>query len=213
MNRRRRKITFKQIFISGLIAFIPVAITAYVVVLIFNLLDGFVRGAAYDLFGIYIPGIGIAFLLIIVVLLGLLVSNVVGRRMVSAFGKALLRIPFVKTIYKSINDIIRTFSNKSSEKFKDVVLIDLFRNGEKTIGFVSNSEVKVKGEKLVCVFVPTAPNPTIGHLVMVHEDKIDYLDLSVAEALNFVVAMGTVPPEQGFELKLKKTKKPLQPVK
>jgi len=141
-----------------------------------------------------------AFILAVVLisLVGVLARNYIGKKIIDWTDRVLMRVPFLNKIYSAIKQVNDAFAgNKHS--FKTVVLVEFPREGIHSIGFITSEqrdEVQQKiREKVVCVFVPTTPNPTSGFLILVPEDKVTKLDMSVADAIKYIVSLGSLSPE------------------
>ncbi len=129
---------------------------------------------------------------------GVLARYYIGKKIIDWTDRVLMRVPFLNKIYGAIKQVNDAFSgNKHS--FKTVVLVEFPREGIYSIGFLTSEqrdEVQQKTrEKVVCVFVPTTPNPTSGFLILVPEDKVTKLDMSVAEGIKYIVSLGSLSPE------------------
>jgi len=129
---------------------------------------------------------------------GVLARYYIGKKIIDWTDRVLMRVPFLNKIYAAIKQVNEAFSgNKHS--FKTVVLVEFPREGIYSLGFITSEqrdEVQQKTkEKVVCVFVPTTPNPTSGFLILVPEDKVTKLDMSVAEAIKYIVSLGSLSPE------------------
>ena len=139
----------------------------------------------------------LALAVLLISLVGRLTRYYIGLKMVELLDLGLRRVPLFNKIYLTIKQVNEAFtSNRSS--FKQVVLIDFPRVGQKAVGFVTGEQDGAfqKGpEKTVSVFVPTTPNPTSGFLVLVPESEVTKLDMSVAEGIKFIVSLGAIPPE------------------
>ena len=130
---------------------------------------------------------------------GLGARNYFGKRMIEWVETALLRVPFLNKIYSATKQVNEAFSSGNKTAFRTVVLVEFPHSGAYSIGFLTvepHSEVLAKtGEKLLCVFVPTTPNPTGGFLLMMPEDKVTRLEMSVADAIKYIVSLGSILPE------------------
>lgn len=178
-------------FLSGIAILLPAGLTAFVLVWLFNLLDGILRGLITSIFGKDIPGLGLLFLLLIIFIVGMLTSNFVGGKIAGWFEKLVGRIPLIKTVYNPIRKITSGLSSDKNESFKKVVLIEFPKEGIKSIGFITNSDFSIKGSDKISVFIPTTPNPTNGFLVLADAKDVEILDVTVNEGLNMVVSMGS----------------------
>ena len=130
---------------------------------------------------------------------GLLAQYYIGRRVLEWLDTAMMNVPVVNKFYGAIKQVNEAFAgNKNS--FKTVVLVEFPREGMYSVGFITSeqhAEVQQKTkEKVLCVFVPTTPNPTSGFLVLVPEDKVTKLEMSVAEGIKYIVSLGSISPEQ-----------------
>ena len=143
----------------------------------------------------------VAFLLavILICLIGLLARNYFGRRIIEWVDATLLRIPLLNKIYGATKQVNDAFSSSNKTSFRTVVLVEFPRAGVYSIGFQTsdqNQEVQAKtGEKTVCVFVPTTPNPTSGFLILVPQEKAIKLEMSVADGIKYVISLGAIVPD------------------
>lgn len=130
---------------------------------------------------------------------GRLARNYIGKQFIALVDRLLLRVPLLNKIYSTLKQVNEAFSSSKKSAFKTVVLVQFPREGMYSLGFLTgeqHAEVQEKTkEKVVCVFVPTTPNPTSGFLVLVPEDKVTKLEMSVAEAIRFIISLGAVSPE------------------
>jgi uncharacterized membrane protein len=130
---------------------------------------------------------------------GLLARNYFGKRIIEWVDSALLRIPLLNKIYGATKQVNDAFSSSNKTAFRTVVLVEFPREGLYSVGFVTSeqtNEVKAKtAENVVCVFIPTTPNPTSGFLVLVAEDKVTKLDMSVADGIKYIISLGAITPE------------------
>jgi len=147
--------------------------------------------------GIRIPGLGFVLVLLLLYLLGLLASNWLGRWAFGVLDKASSHIPLIKTIYLLGKQLGSAFSAPEKQGLKRVVLIEHFRPGVWSIGFVMGSLIDDKtGGTMLRLFVPTAPNPTSGFMLIVAESQVRDVDWSVPEAMNTVISGGLLGPEK-----------------
>ena len=146
----------------------------------------------------------LALAVLLISLIGLLARYYLGKKMLQWMDLALLRVPLVNKIYSATKQVNEAFTSNKKSSFKTVVLIEFPRDGLYSIGFITSEqhqEVQAKTrEDVVCVFVPTTPNPTSGFLVLVPENKVTKLDMSVANGIKYVISLGSVaPPWTGAE--------------
>ena len=188
---------------AGLLVWIPILATVLVVRFILDLLDQTLvllppalRPQA--LFGFRIPGFGALLAIVLLLLTGLLVTNIIGRNLVRVWDDLLNRIPFVRGIYGGFKTFSTTILSSSGNSFKKVLLIEYPRKGIWSIGFQTAAQVpsvsaQVGGE-YVCVFIPTTPNPTGGFIVMVPRSQAIEMTMSVDDAMKMIVTLGVVMP-------------------
>ncbi|KFB68348.1 MAG: hypothetical protein CAPSK01_002202 [Candidatus Accumulibacter vicinus] len=198
-----RRPLIKRYFITGLLIWVPLAITAWVLVLIVGAMDQSLRLLPEAIhprtvLGFDIPGVGAVLTLLIIFLTGLLAANFIGQRLVAWWELLLARIPVVNSIYHSVKQVSDTLFSSSGNAFRKALLIEYPRRGSWTIAFLTGQpggEVlrHLDGEH-VSVYVPTTPNPTSGFFLMLPRTEVIELDMSVDTALKYVISMGVVAP-------------------
>lgn len=195
----------RNVMVQGVIVILPLGITFFVLRLIFNLLDGFMRPVIDGLFGVNIPGVGIIGLILLIFLIGLLLQVGLGRRLVQATLNGILKIPIVRAIYGPAKQLIDSFSggSESTGGFKQVVIIEYPKAGTWMIGFLTAVTSTQTGEMGV-IYVPTAPTPNSGWVAVVPVEDIYDVDLSVDEAMSMVLSGGISTPEE-FEMTIMKS--------
>ncbi len=143
--------------------------------------------------------VALAVAVVLVSFVGLLARYYIGKRMIAWLDETMLRVPLLNKIYGAIKQVNEAFTSGNKTAFKTVVLVEFPREGMYSIGFLTSEqheEVQAKTkEKVVCVFVPTTPNPTSGFLVLVPENKVTKLDMSVAEGIKYIISLGSISPE------------------
>ena len=188
--------TLKNYFFLGVLVVMPIAVTVLILVWIFTSVDNVLQPVITSAWGITIPGLGIIAMVIVIFLTGALVSSAIGKRLFNYSGALLLRIPVVRPIYTTIRQILEIFSPQGKAGFRQVVFVEFPMRGTRTIGFITNESFNDEGEKLLHVFVPTAPNPTSGFLQMMKEGRVIRTDISIDDALKMIVSAGKeLPPE------------------
>jgi len=196
-------------FIAGILITVPLGLTVWIFHWIFTGVDGFLQRIAISpIFGREIPGVGFAVTVVLIYLVGVIASNVLGRRLLRYGESVLERVPVARHFYTGIRQIVQGFSEPRKTGFMQVVLIEFPRRGTRTIGFITNEESDDTGKKLMNVFIPTSPNPTSGFLQIVEEDEIIRTNLSVDAALRMVVSGGRVSPKEVQEKLLALSKGP-----
>jgi uncharacterized membrane protein len=197
----------KKTFLTGFFILIPLVVTIYIIYTVVISVDTFISPVIRNIMsnvtgtGVYIPGTGFFLFIIIAYLTGVLASNYIGKKLLT-FGEATIRkIPFVKSIYGSIKDMIDAFSSEKMKSFKEVVLIDFPFKGRYAIGFITQRIQSGDKGELCAVFVPTTPNPTSGYLIFLHEEELIHMDMSVEDAVKYVVSLGTSRVEMKWKEK------------
>ena len=193
----------KKYLITGLLIWIPLVITIWVLKLIVDTLDqtllllpDLLRTERW--LGVHVPGMGVLLTVLIVVATGVLAANIIGERLVRLWHEILHRIPVVNSIYSSVKQVSDTLFSSSGQAFRKALLVQWPREGMWTIAFltgVPGGDVMshLKGD-YVSVYVPTTPNPTGGYFVIVARGDVIELDMSVDQALKYVISMGVVAP-------------------
>jgi uncharacterized membrane protein len=194
----------RKYFVTGLLILVPLAITLWVLNLIVGTMDKSllllpVAWRPEALFGFSIPGLGTILTLLIIFLTGLATRNFIGKRVVALWDALLRRIPVFNAIYSSVKQVSDTLFSSSGNAFRKALLVQYPRQGSWTIAFmtgVPGGDVRnhLVGD-YVSVYVPTTPNPTSGFFLMVPRADAIELDMSVDEALKYIVSMGVVTPD------------------
>lgn len=189
---------FKSYFTRGLLATIPVTLTALAIYILYNTVDRRVGSIFERFWGIHIPGLGILAVLIILYLTGLIISNTLGRQIVRFAEKLTARIPLIKTTYKIGQQLTKTLSLPENQIFKQAILVEYLKPGMWTIGFITGTLVDhVRGgTTYLKVFIPTPPNPTSGTMVLVKKENTIDPGWTVTEALETVISAGIIGPGQ-----------------
>jgi uncharacterized membrane protein len=194
---------FRNYLIGGLLIWIPIMITVWVVRFLSGILDQSLvlvppPWRPETLFGTYIPGLGIILSLLLLFLTGVLVKNLFGGQMVAGIESLVRRIPIVGSVYGGAKTFSETVLTDKGRSFKQVVLVQFPRVGVYGIGFITSDELEEvqarTAEDVVCVFVPTTPNPTTGFLVLFPRDEVTALDMTVDEAFKMLLTLGVVVP-------------------
>jgi uncharacterized membrane protein len=188
----------KKYIFRGLLAIIPLALTYLAVKLLYTVIDQRAIGLTDRFFGVRFPGLGILLVLVALYILGLLASNVVGKKVFGLLGRITNHIPLIKTTYKVGQQLGATLSLPEKQVFKKAVLVEYLKPGMWTIGFVTGevTDRKNNDERLLKVYIPTPPNPASGTLVVVRETQTRDPGWTIDEALKAVLSGGIIGPEE-----------------
>jgi len=195
--------TLKKYFITGLLIWVPLAITVWVLSLIVRSMDQSLLLLPQSihpehLLGLYIPGLGALLTLLVVFLTGLVATNIVGQKLVRFWEGVLARIPVVKSIYYSVKQVSDTLFSGSGVAFRKVLLVRYPHPEAWSVAFQTGHPARDVADMLpeehVGVFIPTTPSPVNGFFFFVRKKDVIELDMNVDEALKYIVSMGVVAP-------------------
>jgi uncharacterized membrane protein len=201
----------RKLLITGLLAWMPLAITIWVLLWVLGLMDGMfswmvtvtqavlpekMRQGLETLRGV--PGLGVLVLFVVLWLTGLFVANIFGQWFLRQWDRLLHKIPIVKSIYSSVKQVSDTLFSSNGNAFREAVLVQYPRPGSWTIAFITGAPTgevaRHLGAPHVSVYVPTTPNPTSGFFLMMPRADVVPLAMSVDEALKYIISMGVVAP-------------------
>lgn len=193
---------FRRWFFTGLAVLVPIAITVYVIVGVFQFADGilgkYINRYVYLYFGYKIPGLGIIFSILIILFVGAF-GSLIRLRIFKRLERLFLKFPLVGKIYNPTKRIVNFLFLQEKPVFKHVALVEYPRKGIYSIGFITNESSKMINQKtakrMVNVFIPSSPSPLTGFTLIVPEEEIIYLDITVEEASRIVVSGGMLNPE------------------
>jgi len=198
----RKKRTLRRYLVAGVLVWLPILATVWLVSFMLRIMDRtlLLLPPSYRpeaLVGFSLPGLGALFALIVLLLTGLLVTNLIGRRLV-VWGEELLnRIPVVRTVYSGVKSLAESVFSQSNS-FRKVVMVEYPRAGAWSIGFLTAEDVPEVSDKLgephVAVYLSAALNATAGYLVIVPRRQVVELDMSVDEAMKMIITCGVVVP-------------------
>ncbi len=189
----------RRFFVAGLLVLLPLILTIYLLIWGFTLIDGVFASLVASVFGRSIPGVGMILTLLLIVITGIIATNVLGAKLIE-FGELIFtKIPVVKTIYSAIKQIISAFSNSTSkDSFKQVVMVEYPRKGTYSIGFLTSeckAEIQHKTDPTcVTIFIPTTPNPTSGFFIIIPREDCVMLDMTIEEAFKLIISAGVLVP-------------------
>lgn len=200
----------KKYILAGLLVWLPLAVTVWVLTWVIGVLDsvflavvGAIGTVLPPLAGglarlTEIPGLGVVLLIVVMLLTGMFVTNIVGQWWLTQWDRLMSRIPIVKSIYTSVKQVSDTLFSSSGQAFREAVLVQYPRQGSWTIAFVTGKpggEVATHlHDDYLSLYVPTTPNPTSGFFLMVQRADTVVLNMTVDEALKYIISMGVVAP-------------------
>ena len=206
-SKRPRKSIVRRYLITGLLAWVPLGVTIFIIKFFAGYVAGLVNVLPANwqpdrLIGFHIPGlsaiIGIIVILIVLFITGLLASNFFGRYLLGLGDDLLERIPLVRSIYSTVKQISDTMFSKKGKAFRKVVLIRYPHKDSWSLAFLTSDnlgEIEVKApSRLISVFIPTTPNPTSGFLILVPPEDVIELEMTVDEAFKMIVSLGVIAP-------------------
>ncbi|MFC3530582.1 DUF502 domain-containing protein [Vogesella facilis] len=198
------KMTLRGYLVTGILIWLPIAITLWVLNLIIGTLDQTINllprvWRPESLFGFGIPGLGVVLAFAVLVGTGFMAANVLGQRLLDLWQLILTRTPVVSTIYNSVKQVSDTLLSDSGQAFRKALLVRFPHQGAWTVAFQTGApsgqlKAELGAEEHVSVYVPTTPNPTSGYFIIVPKSETRELEMSVDEALKYVISMGVVAP-------------------
>lgn len=202
-------------FISGLLVWLPIWVTLLVIKFLVDILSNTLlllppQYRPDALLGFHVPGIGVIITLLVIFVTGMIVANFVGSRLLVLWDSIMGRIPLVRSLYMGVKQVAQTLLSPGGQSFRKVLLVEYPRKGMWSIAFQTSETTPfisqaLNAEEMVSLFIPTTPNPTSGFLLMLPRKEVIELDLSVDQALKFVISLGVVPPhlKNGHEKAMK----------
>jgi uncharacterized membrane protein len=189
--------------VTGLLVWVPLGITVFLIKFMVEFVDQTLLLIPANfrpdiVLGVHIPGLGIVLSVAVLLVTGVLAANFLGRKLVNVWESWLQRIPLVRSVYSAAKSFAEVVLTDNTESFKEVMLIEYPRKGLYSLCFQTSTslgEIQSRtGEEVVCVFVPTTPNPTSGVMILVPRKDVVVLDMQVEEAVKMVVSLGVVVP-------------------
>lgn len=195
--------SFRSYLLAGLIVWMPILVTFVILRFIIDLLDRTIALLPHNyqpeqLFGMSLPGLGVLLSLALLLITGVIATNIFGQRLVGWSEAVLDKIPLVRTIYNAAKQMIQAIFATNSVAFRKVLMVEYPRKGMWSIAFqtggVSTEVVMQTGVEMVSIFIPTTPNPTSGFLMMVPKTDVVELEMTTDEALKFIISLGVMQP-------------------
>jgi uncharacterized membrane protein len=193
----------KKYFVAGLLIWLPLAATLWVLDFIVSTMDRtlLLLPASWRpdaLLGMHIPGLGLVLSVLVLLATGMLAANIIGERLLRWWEVLVNRIPVVRSIYSSVKQVSDTMLSPKGNAFRKVVMVEFPQPEQWTLAFIVGEPAGAAAERLgagwVTVYVPTAPNPTSGYVLMMPAARVRDVDISVDDALKFHVSLGVVAP-------------------
>lgn len=195
--------TLRRYLVTGLIIWLPIIVTVLVFRFLINLMDRTLFVLPPDfrpeaLIGFKIPGLGAVLTILVLLITGILGANLFGRRILAFWESILNRIPLIRSVYSGAKQVAETVLSDGDTSFKRVFLVQYPRKGVWSLCFQTATDLaEIQGRtetEVICVFVPTTPNPTSGFILFVPRDELVALDMSVDEGLRMIISLGVVVP-------------------
>ena len=193
----------KKYIVAGTLFIVPLYITFKVIELLFNYFSYpgllFVEFLQINRISPYLVDlVGIVFTLSFLILLGMIISNIFGKKIINYFEKLIKKIPIVSSIYSITRQITTGFSESNKNSFKKVVVIEYPKQNLWTLALVTGDSKSSNNDDFYHLFVPTTPNPTSGYMIMIKKDLAIDTDISIEEAIRIIVSGGAIAPKNNF---------------
>lgn len=184
----------KKHFMAGLLFWVPVMVTFATIRFLLNFMESLFSRLPQNMrpdqwIGYHIPGLEILILVLVVWLSGVLVANFIGKRLVNMGEHVVSKLPLVSSVYSGVKQILQVVVSPTGQAFRQVVLISFPQKGSWVVGLVTHEDEE---NETLTVFVPTTPNPTSGYVISVKTHEAEKLDMSVDEALKYIISLGTI---------------------
>jgi len=192
----------KKYLITGFMVVVPVFLTVYILVASFQFIDGllgrFLFGYLKKTWGFYLPGLGFLIFFILIIFVGFLATQFIGKRIFPQIEKWFAGLPLINKIYPTLKQIVLFVLAQKEFGFKKVVLVEYPSKGIWSLGFLTNEEfnkiTEACNKEMVSVFIPSTPGPLTGYVVFVPRDSLKFADISVSEALKIIISGGVFKP-------------------
>ena len=183
-------------FLTGILVVLPLGATILILVWIFEKVDNILQPVIQLALGRTIPGVGFGITIVLIYLVGIIASNVIGKKIIKYGESLLIKIPVFRPLYSTIKQILGSFSSSGKTGLGQTVLVEFPRKGLWTIGFITNESPAQSGKVQLTIFIPLAPNPISGFIQIVSEEEVVRTDITIDEALKMIVSAGKVSPEK-----------------
>ncbi|MDD5583204.1 MAG: DUF502 domain-containing protein [Candidatus Marinimicrobia bacterium] len=196
----KKKISLKNDFLSGLLVVIPLGITLFALQFLFLFFDNITGQYFREFLPFYIPGIGLLFSIIVILLIGIFVNHWLGKKLFHSLERRIVKLPLLGSVYTVTRQILEIFgSSRKRREFQKVIFLQYPKEGIWTIGFVTGHSLSANNTQLYNVFVPTTPNPTSGYMIFIPIEDAVESPLTIEEGMRIVISGGIVaPPRMPF---------------
>ena len=181
-----------SLFLAGLATLLPVYISIWLIVWLFNMVDNILKPLLEPIIGCAVPGLGFIIIIALVILLGFISTNYLGRRILGWWENLMQNIPLLGKVYGTIKRITDSLFSSNKSAFKQVALVEFPRPGIFSLGFITNDEFPHIEDDTYSIFIPTTPNPTSGWFVVLPREDVKILDMSVDQGMEFIISAGMV---------------------
>jgi len=185
----------RNVFLAGILAAIPLVVTYLIFRWLFETLDGIFQPAIIFFIGRSLPGVGLVAVVILVYILGLITTNLIGRRLIRWVDAMMCRAPVIQYVYTAARQVVDAVRGLRQVPFKKVVIVEFPKAGMYSLGFVTGKAIDFREQKKVPVFIPHTPNPMTGFLVLLSAEDILDTDLTIEDAMRMVLSGGLLSPE------------------
>lgn len=179
-------------FLTGLATLLPIAISIYLVYLIFSVIDNLLAPILTKYLGQAVPGLGFLLTILIVILVGMISTNFIGKKLVFWSEIILYRVPLLGKIYSTVRSITNSIFSSNKASFSKVALVEFPRKGIYSLGFITNDSFPYLDEDSYTIFIPTTPNPTSGWFVIIPKEDVKILDMPVDKGIEMVISAGMI---------------------
>jgi len=195
----------RRYLVAGLLVWVPVGITILIIKFLVDLMDQTLLllppgWRPEQLVGFRIPGLGLVLTIMVVLVTGIVATNLLGQRLLHLGERIVGRVPLVRSVYGAAKQVMHTLFSKGGKSFRKVVLVEYPRHGIWSLGFLTGEGTgeisRYTGQAMVNVFIPTTPNPTSGFLLLVPREDVKELSMSVDDGLKMIISLGVIVPEE-----------------
>jgi len=187
-----------SMFLAGLATLLPISISLWLIIWLFNLVDGILKPLLTPVIGFAVPGLGFIIIISLIILIGFISTNILGNKILSWWESIMQGIPLLGKIYRTVKRITDSIFSSNKSSFKQVALIEFPRKGIYSLGFVTNDEFAFIDEETYSIFIPTTPNPTSGWFIVLPREQVQILDINVDQGMEIIISAGMVGTENGY---------------